>query len=130
MTAFTYERDLDHLVAAEVEQTIRSLLEELLTSQGLESVLVNPGLDHDGNPLLFVHLKFRLVAPEANSDLDTLEQWLQGFPSGHRRGSSGFENAFHACDPGRANRFNPSNRSKSRSKLTSRQPLAMATTGR
>ena len=26
-------------------------------------MLVNPGLDHDGDPVLFVHLKFRLVKP-------------------------------------------------------------------
>jgi hypothetical protein len=31
MTAFTYERDLDHPVSAEVEQTIRNELEELLS---------------------------------------------------------------------------------------------------
>ena len=63
MTAFTFERDLDHPVTAEVEQTIRDVLEGLLSSQGLEGVLVNPGLDHDGDPVLFVHLKFRLVEP-------------------------------------------------------------------
>ena len=63
MTAFTYDRDLDRPVSAEVEQTIRDVLEGLLSSQGLESVLVNPGLDHDGDPGLFVHLKFRLVDP-------------------------------------------------------------------
>jgi len=44
MTAFTYERDLDHPVSAEVEQTIRDVLQEHLSSQGLEGVLVNPGL--------------------------------------------------------------------------------------
>jgi hypothetical protein len=54
MTAFTYERDLDHPVSAEVEQTIRDVLEELLSSQGLEGALVYPGLDHDGDPVLFV----------------------------------------------------------------------------
>ena len=69
MTAFTYERDLDHPVTAEVEQTIRSLLEALLTNQGLEGVLVNPGLDHDGDPVLFVHLKFRLVESGINPRL-------------------------------------------------------------
>ena len=63
MTAFTYERDLDHPVSAEVDQTIRDVLEGLLSSQGLEGVLVNPGLDHDGDPVLFVHLKFHLVEP-------------------------------------------------------------------
>lgn len=61
MSAFTYERDLDRPVSAEVEQTIRSVLEEHLSSQGLEGVQVNPGLDHDGDPVLFVHVKFRLV---------------------------------------------------------------------
>ena len=69
MTAFTYERDLDHPVSAEVEQTIRDELEELLSSQGLEGVLVNPGLDHDGDPVLFVHLKFRLVEPGIDPNL-------------------------------------------------------------
>jgi hypothetical protein len=39
------------------------VLEGHLNSQGLECVLVNPGLDHDGDPVVFVHLKFRLVAP-------------------------------------------------------------------
>jgi hypothetical protein len=63
MSVFTNERDLDHPVSAEVEQTIRRVLEEHLSSQGLEGVLVNPGLDHDGDPVLFVHLKFRLVKP-------------------------------------------------------------------
>lgn len=69
MTAFTYERDLDHPVSAEVEQTIRDVLQELLSSQGLESVMVNPGLDHDGDPVLFVHLKFRLMEPGIDPDL-------------------------------------------------------------
>lgn len=63
MSVFTNERDLDHPVSAEVEQTIRRVLEEHLSSQGLEGVLVNPGLDHDGDPVLFVQLKFRLVKP-------------------------------------------------------------------
>ena len=63
MSAFTYERDLDHPVSVEVEQTIRSVLEEHLSSQGLEDVQVNHGLDHDGDPVLFVHVKFRLVEP-------------------------------------------------------------------
>ncbi len=72
MTAFTYERDLDHPVSAEVEQTIRDVLQELLSSQGLEGVLVNPGLDHDGDPVLFVYLKFRLVEP--GIELNVLSQ--------------------------------------------------------
>ena len=67
MTAFTYERDLDHPVSAEVEQLIRDVLKGLLSSQGLESVLENPGLDHDGDPVLFVHLKFRFVEPGIDS---------------------------------------------------------------
>jgi hypothetical protein len=69
MTAFTYERDLDHPVSAEVEQTIRDVLEELLSSQGLEGALVYPGLDHDGDPVLFVQLKFRLVEPGIDPEL-------------------------------------------------------------
>lgn len=69
MSAFTYERGLDHPVSAEVGQTIHSVLERLLSSQGLEGVLVNPGLDHDGDPVLFVHLKFRLVEPGINPRL-------------------------------------------------------------
>jgi hypothetical protein len=32
-------------------------------------VLVNPGLDHDGDPVLFVHLKFRLVEPGIDPNL-------------------------------------------------------------
>jgi hypothetical protein len=75
MTAFTYKRDLDHPVSAEVEQTIPDVLQELLSSQGLEGVLVNPGLDHDGDPVLFVHLKFRLVEP--GIDLNVLSQSAQ-----------------------------------------------------
>ena len=63
MTAFTYERDLDHPVSAEVEHTILNVLNELLSSQGLDGVRVNLGLDHDGDPVLFVHLKFRLMEP-------------------------------------------------------------------
>ena len=69
MTAFTYECDLYHPVSAEVEKTIRDVLKELLSSQGLEGVLVNPGLDHDGDPVLFVHLKFRLVEPGIDPNL-------------------------------------------------------------
>lgn len=69
MTAFTYERDLDHPVSAEVEKTIPDDLQELLSSQGLKGVLVNPGLDHDGNPVLFVHLKFRLVEHRIDPNL-------------------------------------------------------------
>jgi len=69
MTAFTFEHDLDNPVSAEVEQTIRSVLEEHLTSQGLEGVQVNPGLDRDGDPVLFVLLKFRLVEPGINPNL-------------------------------------------------------------
>ena len=38
MTAFAYERDLDHPVSAEVEQTILNVLNELLSSQGLDGV--------------------------------------------------------------------------------------------
>jgi len=63
MTAFTYERDLDRPVSAEVEQTIRSVLEQHLRSQGMEGVQVNPGLDHVGEPVLFVHVKFLHVEP-------------------------------------------------------------------
>lgn len=40
-----------------------------MSSQGLEGVLVNPGLDHDGDSVLFVHLKFRLVKPGINPRL-------------------------------------------------------------
>lgn len=69
MSAFTDERDLDHLISAEVEQTIRSVLEEHLTSQGLEGVLLNLGLNHDGDPVLFVQPKFRLVEPAINPRL-------------------------------------------------------------
>jgi hypothetical protein len=66
MSAFTDERDLDHPVSAEVEQTIRSVLEEHLTSQGLEGVLLNLGLGPRRRPKLFVHLKFRVVEPGIN----------------------------------------------------------------
>ena len=38
MTAFTDARDLDHPVSAEVEQTIRDVLQELLSSQGTLAV--------------------------------------------------------------------------------------------
>lgn len=63
MTAFTYQRDLDHPVSAEVEQTIRDVLEGLLSSQGMEDLLVIPGLDHDGDPALFIEIRFRMVKP-------------------------------------------------------------------
>ena len=69
MSACTDERDLDQSVSAEVEQMIRSVLEEHLSSQGLESVLLNLGLDHEGDPVLFVHLKFLLVEPGINPRL-------------------------------------------------------------
>jgi hypothetical protein len=72
MTAFTYERDLDHPVTPGVERTIRDTLETILSSQGMEDIQVIPGLDHDGDPVLFVHLKFRLVEP--GIDLNTLSQ--------------------------------------------------------
>lgn len=63
MTAFTHERNLDHPVSAAVKQAIRNVLEELPSSQGLDGVLVNPGLDHGGDPVLFEHFKFCLVKP-------------------------------------------------------------------
>ncbi|MCP9888674.1 hypothetical protein KBY96_12155 [Cyanobium sp. ATX 6A2] len=63
MPAFTYERDLDHPVAPAVEEAIRGAVEPLLNSQGLESIRVIPGLDHDGDPVLYVELQFRLVQP-------------------------------------------------------------------
>ena len=69
MTAFTYERDLDHPVSTEVEHTIINFLNKLLSSQGLDGVGVSPGLDHDGDPVLFVHLKFRLVEPGIDTSL-------------------------------------------------------------
>ncbi|NBS12946.1 MAG: hypothetical protein EBS77_09850 [Gammaproteobacteria bacterium] len=72
MTAFTYERDLDHPVSAEVEQTIRKALETILSSQGMESLEVVPGLDHDGDPVLFVQIQFRHVEP--GIDLNALSQ--------------------------------------------------------
>jgi len=72
MTAFTYARDLDHPVSAEVEQTIRDTLEPILSSQGMESLEVIPGLDHDGDPVLFVEIKFRHVEPGV--DLNALSQ--------------------------------------------------------
>lgn len=63
MTAFTYELDHVHPVARDVEQAIREAVEPILRSQGLEGVQVIPGLDHDGDPVLYVELKFRLVEP-------------------------------------------------------------------
>lgn len=62
MTAFTYEGDLDHSVSAAVEQTIRIVLEEILYSQGLEGLLLNPGLEHAGDLVLYV-LPCPLVKP-------------------------------------------------------------------
>jgi hypothetical protein len=61
--AFTGERDLGHPVSAEAEQSIRSVLERLLASKGLEGVTVNPGLDYDGDSVPFLHLKHRDVLP-------------------------------------------------------------------
>ena len=60
---------LNAYVSARVEETIRDVLQELLSSQGLEGVLVNPGLDHDGDPVLVAHLKFRLVEPGIDPEL-------------------------------------------------------------
>ncbi len=53
MTAFTYERDLEHPVTPKVEATILDALQEHLNSQELESVLVNPGLDPRRRPSAF-----------------------------------------------------------------------------
>jgi len=36
---------------------------------GPRNVRVNPGLDHDGDPVLFLHLKFRLVEPGIDPSL-------------------------------------------------------------
>lgn len=72
MSAFTYERDLEHPVTAEVDQAIRSTMEPLLTSPGLEGIQAHPGLDHDDDPVLFVQLKFRLV--ETGIDPNLLSQ--------------------------------------------------------
>ncbi|MCP9861508.1 MULTISPECIES: hypothetical protein [unclassified Cyanobium] len=69
MSAFAYEGDLDHPMSAEFEQTIRYVLEGLLSSQGLEGVLVHPGLVHDGDPVLFVQLKFRFEEPGIDTSL-------------------------------------------------------------
>lgn len=63
MTAFTYERDLDHPVSAEVDLTIRKTLDPILSSQGMEGIQVIPGLDHDGDPALFVEIRFKMVEP-------------------------------------------------------------------
>ena len=63
MLVFTYERDLDHPVSAEVEQSIRATVEPLLHSQGLDRLQVIPGLDHDGDPVLYVELHFELMEP-------------------------------------------------------------------
>lgn len=56
-------------MSTEVEQSICAVLQELLSSQVLEDVLVNTGLDHDGDPVLFLHLKLRLVEPGIDPDL-------------------------------------------------------------
>ena len=69
MSAFTYERDLDHPLSVEVEQTIRNVLEDLLSSPGLNGVLLNPGLAHDGDSVMLVHPKFRLVEPDVDPSL-------------------------------------------------------------
>lgn len=63
MTAFTYELDQNHTVSPEVKQAISNAVEPILRSQGMEGVQVIPGLDHDGDPVLYVELKFRLVQP-------------------------------------------------------------------
>ena len=63
MPAFTYERDLHHPVSAEVEQAIRAAVEPLLFSQRLDRIQVIPGFDHDGDPVLYVELHFKLVDP-------------------------------------------------------------------
>ncbi len=58
LTTFTDERDLDHPVSAEVEQTLRATRE--------------PILDQDGEPVLHVEIKFLLVEP--GIDLNALSQ--------------------------------------------------------
>lgn len=63
MTAFTYERDLDHPVTPGVEAAIRDAVEPILRNQGLKGIKVIPGLDHDGDPVLYVEMKFQLVEP-------------------------------------------------------------------
>ena len=63
MTAFTYELDQNHTVSPEVKQAISNAVEPILRSQGMEGMQVNPGLEHDAAPVLFEHLKFRLVEP-------------------------------------------------------------------
>lgn len=63
MTAFTYELDQNHTVSSEVKQAISNAVEPILRSQGMEGMQVIPGLDHDGDPVLYVELKFRLVEP-------------------------------------------------------------------
>ena len=63
MTAFTYERDLDYPVTPGVEAAIRDAVDPILRNQGLKGITVIPGLDHDGDPVLYVELKFQLVEP-------------------------------------------------------------------
>lgn len=43
MSAFTWERDLDHQLSEADEQTIRGVWEGLLSSRGMQSMPVNPG---------------------------------------------------------------------------------------
>ena len=56
MTVFTYELDQNHTVSPEVKQAISNAVEPILRSQGMEGVQVIPGLDHDGDPVLYVEL--------------------------------------------------------------------------
>ena len=63
MTGFTYELDQNNTVSSEVKQAISNAVEPIPRSQGMEGMQVIPGLDHDGDPVLYVELKFRLVEP-------------------------------------------------------------------
>jgi hypothetical protein len=48
-------------VPSSVEQAIRSFVETRLHPFGIESVRIEPGHDHDGDPVIYVFLKHRLL---------------------------------------------------------------------
>jgi hypothetical protein len=51
----------------EIQQLVTPILQERLGKYGFERAEVKSGLDHDGDPVLFVTARYRMEAPELDA---------------------------------------------------------------
>ena len=62
-------------IDARVVETIESVFREIMGPFGLSSVIVRPGQDHDGDPVIFVTASYalsaRAIEPKAVFDLES-----------------------------------------------------------